>query len=133
MSKVKEEGTERAVVKTTLRIPGDIHELVEACAASVGSSVNAWVVSALAQRVRNWRHPISGELIRETIHGKTGEAAHPLADWTCMHAAHEEPLPAQDCPARENAKHRLSWTNPETSLTFDAWALDNGVPIPGRE
>ena len=46
--------------QTTIRIPTAIYEAARECAAEVGISFNAFNAEALAQRVKNWKSPLTG-------------------------------------------------------------------------
>lgn len=101
----------RKVVSIT--IPTHIHEAGKACAASIGQSFSQFVVMATAQRISNWRDPLTGkklaagEVERGTL--KTS-AGHQLEGWMCAHPACNRP--ASSCKLPE--KHKKDWFNEGT-------------------
>lgn len=110
----------------TVRVPTRIYESAKRAADSVGSSLNQFVILAMAQRARRWRDPISNKSVTETL---VTEIYDP---WVCYHGACGG-VAITECRGKKYGHHRRSgWRHEEhESWDFDTWAHENGVPIPG--
>lgn len=113
-------------IETTVRLPEHIHRAAKVCADNVGQSLNAFCVMAVAQRVRNWRDPVTRRRITE----QDVKRAH-LDGWVCYHGVHAHPVPATVCEYSTSAAHRAAWQHAELPETlFDTWALEEGHELP---
>ena len=45
----------------SLRFPRGLHEMAVQCADTINQSLTQFVIQAVAQRVRNWKHPVTGK------------------------------------------------------------------------
>ena len=54
-------------IQVYLRLNRDIHEIAKKCAESVGIPLNAWMAERIAQGIRNWEDPVTGEKMQEAL------------------------------------------------------------------
>ena len=111
--------TKARKVLVSITMPPHIHEAGKACAASIGQSFSSFATQAIAQRVSNWRDPITGKKLTLTMadHGELKTAAEaPLEDWVCDHPACSGP--ATECKRPEQHRTQGSWTNVKTGEVF---------------
>lgn len=113
-----------AYVTTTVRLPVELHAAARASADSVYQSLNQFVVQAVAQRVRNWRDPVSGKrVVRQKVESV-------LDGWVCLHGVHGTPTPAGECEHQAIGAHRASWVSDDHPEGFDAWVQSEGLDVP---
>lgn len=90
----------------TVYLPEAIHDGLRLCAESAGQSMSSFAVLAIAQRVRNWHDPITGEkVVRAGFSaGDLRSTSSPnLVGWVCEHPACDGP--AAEC--RKPAAHKV--------------------------
>lgn len=128
MSRIRRNRDGLPMTKTTIDVPTHILEAARTCARTINMSFNQWVIWALAQRARNWRDPISGELV---VQSALASGAIKTADviveqqqyegWICLHGSHDMPIPAAQCEYGDIEVHRKSWSNEATEMGYDEW------------
>ena len=92
------------IIKVQIRIPRRFWDAAGDCAHSVAQSKNAFVVQAVAQRLKNWTDAITGEKIMATI-----TVNKPYEGWMCGHSSHGL-QPASDCRGSK-ATHKKEFYN----------------------
>ena len=97
---------------TYVSMPPRIHRAAQACADSIGQSLSAFIVQAVAQRIRNWRDPITGEKV--VVEQLEGDEEAKWQGWECTHGSHGEAIPAMECESREESAHQKQMVNWET-------------------
>jgi hypothetical protein len=119
-----------AKVTTSVRIPVYLHEAAKVCATVAGSNFNSFVAMAIAQRVKNWRDPVSGKRVARLL-ADAGELASVvtapdtrLAGWVCVHSSHGSQMPASECPNGDKWSHRNSWIHPDVETNFNEWVAE---------
>jgi hypothetical protein len=117
----------------SIRLPEHLADSVQLCADSVAMSVNQFVIHALAQRIRNWRSPITGELVVKGAYeeGRVKSAGQAAPDvrfdgWVCIHGSHGGmDLKARDCEYKDIPAHRNSWIREDTGEAgYNGWLLE---------
>ncbi len=111
----------REVIKVQLRIPRWLWEAVGDCSSTIVQSKNQFVLQALAQRVRNWTDPMTGEKVVQTI-----SANKPYSGWVCYHGSHAE-QPAIQCKSKQ-ATHKQEFSNEDyPGLTWVEYCSQEGL------
>ena len=112
----------REVIKVQLRIPRWLWEAVGDCSQTIVQSKNQFVLQALAQRVRNWTDPMTGEkVVQTTTKDKVYEG------WLCGHGSHDL-RPAIQCRTSKDT-HKKEFFNDEQypGVSWAEYCLGEGL------
>ena len=89
------------------RPPTALKDAAQLCADTIGQSLSQFISQAVAQRIRNWRDPLSGKPMAGTERGQMGSDDSKWDGWLCIHGSHEGALlEARDCPHRDKKVHQ---------------------------
>jgi hypothetical protein len=92
----------------TIRINSEVLDAARVCAASTGSSLNAFLVNAIASTVRGWQNPATGRRMIQEIEDRWDE----LSGWVCEHGHHKGAVvDARDCEWKYDPGVRKSWSH----------------------
>ena len=113
--------SKREVMKVQLRIPRWLWDAVGDCSTTIVQSKNQFVLQALAQRVRNWTDPMTGDKVVQTI----SKDKH-YKGWMCGHGSHDL-QPATDCRGKK-ATHKKEFFNEDyPGLSWVEYCSREGV------
>ena len=110
----------REVMKVQLRIPRWLWDAVGDCSGTIVQSKNQFVLQALAQRVRNWTDPMTGEKVVQTI-----SANKHFQDWMCGHGSHDL-RPAQECRNSKTTHKKEFYNEKMPGITWAEYCSQNG-------
>lgn len=117
------------VKKVTVYMPERIYKAAQHASSLVGQSASNFIVMATAQRVRNWRDPLSGEKVGTDVVGQI--AAGKAAGWECDHPACAGSADRCKAPQAHQQDYWIQWdtdaVDPETGAMLAYKRYDGTV------
>lgn len=95
------------IVKVTVYMPQRIYRAAKHASDLVGQSTSNFIVMATAQRVRNWRDPLSGEKVGVDVDVAIDRGK--AAGWECDHPACGGPASSCRKPEEHREDYWITW------------------------
>lgn len=108
----------------SIRVTERMHARIRTEAEIIGWTMNAWIVGALASRLKNWDDWDTGK--KSSLHEAEKAREAKYKGWWCEHGTHGDILPASECKYKGSTTHRKSWVNEGVVGGYDEWLEREG-------